>query len=269
MADFQVYPFRWVKVRFSPSGSPSTQVEWELDPAFHDPEPYSFQLLVSSDSPTGTFTPVGPPVVNTFVAFDPQQRLYGKFLETYYKLRLTTPRGTYESAPASAYSGTNFRDWRIIREMYRQDLKKLKRYTGAYDARLLKRKRAGQLCPVCGDSITEEARQAKDTTCYGTGILGGYYPDVEFWVDLGNEQFTEKIDLQYAGTAKKSPQQVLCPALYFVTTEDIIVLRRSGVRLHVNQVAVVQSLRSVPIRLALTVELLPFSDVAYSIPVTW
>lgn len=267
MADRQTYPFRWVKVRFSPLGTPATQVEWELDPAFHDPEPYTFQLLVCEDSPVGTYTPVGAPVVNTFVAFDPNPRIYGKFLEAYYKVRLTTTRGTYESDPASAYSEADFREWRLIREMYRQDLKKLRRYTGAYEVWLLKRKRAGQPCPTCANLITDEPHQAKDTTCYGTGILGGYYPAVPFWVDFGNEQFVEKIDLQYAGTAKKSNQQAQCPALYFVTSEDVLVSLRDGRRFQVRSVTVTQNLRSIPIRLSLQIDLVPFSDVVYQVPV--
>ena len=74
-----------------------TKVMWQLLQNFIDPGPLVFQLQTASISGTdpAAWENVGLAVENQFCAIDPEQRVWGKTQYTHYRVKLTTPLGTY------------------------------------------------------------------------------------------------------------------------------------------------------------------------------
>lgn len=262
-------PFKQVTVTFAPRGG--TQVEWAMDRLFADPLPHTYQLQVSlSSAPTADdYADVGLPAANTFFAVDDERRLAGKTLEAHYRVRLTTPLGVYHSAPASALTYLNRREWLHARDQIRQLKKLIRKYTGCYEGSLLKRKRFGPKCPACLDALTDEPTDSKCPTCYGTGVAAGYFAAVpDFHVELGNEQAREKVELQAAGTSKPVVIQGSAPADVLVNSRDVFVATRSGRRWFVETVKTAAEYRGHPTKYDLELRVAPFSDVVYAVPLT-
>ncbi len=261
------FPFKQVVVTFDPQGG--TRVVWTLDRHFVDPMPHTYQLQVTQTSaPTADdFADVGLPMENSFYAVDDVRRLAGKTLETHYRVRVVTPRGTYYSDPASALTYLNRRDWLPVRDQLRQ-LKKLHRkYTGCYEGFLLKRKRFGPKCATCLDLTSEQTTNSKCPECFGTGIVAGYFAGVsDFFVELGNEQTREKVELQAAATSKPLVITGSCAADLLLNSRDVFVSVRSGRRWFIESVSTLAEHRGYPTKYGIEMRCAPFSDVIYKVP---
>lgn len=262
-----VNPFKQVTVTFNPEGG--TRVVWVMDRRFADPMPHIYQLQVSrsSASTADDYQNVGTPVSNGFFAVDDERRLAGKSLDVHYRVKLTTPVGVYYSDPTSALQYLNKKDWLLARDQIRQLKKLIKKYTGCYEGMLLKRKRFGPVCPSCNDRLTDEPKNSKCPTCFGTGIIAGYFAAVpDFNLELGLEQSREKVELQAAGTSRQMVITAFAPADIMVNSRDVFVALRSGRRWHIETVATIAEMRGYPTKYQLELRLAPFSDVIYKVP---
>ncbi len=73
---------------------------------------------------------------------------------------------------------------------YREHLRRLRlgfNKCSGMKAWLLRRRITGSVCPVCCDELIETPASQECSTCYGTGITGGYWPVVEVMGDIGKE----------------------------------------------------------------------------------
>ena len=86
---------------------------WSLVDTFLDPSPLQFTLQVgtTANQDADDWTDVGLPVVDQFVAFDPEQRVWGKTNWTHYRVRLVTSLGTYYSLPTGGMGTLDRRSW--------------------------------------------------------------------------------------------------------------------------------------------------------------
>lgn len=264
-----MHPFKQVTVTFNPEGG--TRVVWVMDRRFADPLPHEYQLQVSRSSAATAddYEDVGLPVSNSFYAVDDARRLAGKFLEVHYRVRVTTPNGTFYSDPASALSYLNKREWLHARDQLRQLKKLIKKYTGCYEGLLLKRKRFGPLCTRCNDRLTDEPKDSKCPVCFNTGFVAGYFAAVpDFHLELGLEQTREKVELQAAATSRPCVIQCSAPADVLVNSRDVFVAQRSGRRWFIETVTTLAEYRGYPTKYGLELRVAPFSDVIYTVPLT-
>lgn len=263
----QPHPFKQVSVTFNPEGG--SRVVWVMSNRFIDPLPHTYQLQASlSSAATATdYVDVGLPVSNSFYAVDDARRLTGKTMEVHYRVKVTTPEGTFTSAPVSGLSYHNKREWLHARDQIRQLKKLIKKYTGCYEGYLLKRKRFGPLCTRCNNRLTDEPTDSKCPICFGTGTVAGYFAAIpDFHLELGLEQTREKVELQAQGTTKPLVITGFCAADVLINSRDVFISQRSGRRWFIETVKTVAEYRGYPTKYELELRVAPFSDVIYKVP---
>jgi hypothetical protein len=123
---------------------------------------------------------------NTTASFN-DTTIYGithKFIDMYYKVLVSglIGQGTSVTAP----HGQTVADDKYAAEIVRRRNIVFQKHSGQH-FHFLKRKSFGTFCPVCYDPVLQRTTQSKCLTCYDTGYLGGYYPDLEI-----NGQLSER-----------------------------------------------------------------------------
>jgi hypothetical protein len=247
----------------------NTKIYWELNRRLFDPGPYVYQLQVGHTGLNNAddWQNVGSPVNDTHYALDDTRRLYGKQLETNYRIVLTTGAATYYSQPIPVWGKLSKRDWLLAREITRKELLRLTRYT-ATDGYLLIRKRSGTICPVCTDPLTGEITKSNDTTCYGTGYTGGYYAPLSCtFFDLSPDGRKEERDLNARGMVDDTTKKGRFIGYPLIRSLDVFVDKSSDERYYVDSVQELAELRGVPIVVAPVLKLIPFSEIVYNISV--
>jgi len=243
----------------------ATKVFWELDRRFNDPLPYTFQLQTdeSGIANADDWINVGTPVTNAYYATDPAQRLFGKQLTTYYRLKLTTSSGTYYSLPTQSIGNLTWRDWHLAREITRKEMLRLRKYT-AILGYLLIAKRTGIPCD-CTDPLTNELTLTFCTNCYGTGFVGGYYPPLPcVFFDVSPESSDEHIDMQGRGQVDDIIKVARYIGYPHLRVRDVFVARDTDRRYYINKVKNLAEIRGMPVITEPTIHAAPFSDVIYT-----
>lgn len=262
-----IFPFRRVSVDHMVRGV--TRVWWDLDRLFREPGPYVFQLQYGYTGLNDAvdWRNVGAPVVNSFVAYDPNWREGGYELLTHYRVTLTTAAGTYVSQPANCAGELPERDWLLAREIIRKE--QLRHRLASVPGYLIKRYRYGKPCPRCRDELTQEITDNNCPVCSGTGFEIGYHPPLamQCW-DLSPELIQENVDAQLKGTTRENAyaqaRVIGFPAL---SKEDIWVNGTNDERWVVDTVQVAAAIRGVPLVYTVKLGLLPFNNTAYLIEV--
>lgn len=194
-------PFLRVFIRYSLSnGGSGTTLVWTFTDDFDDPLPHTFQLQGAAGDPVATspFSNIGLPVTNTYMLTDPgadERRSLGGDLDFCYRVKMTTPKGTYYSGVVGYTNTLDFRNWRIARDIVRKERLRFDRYT-AVPGWLLKRRRSGNICPRCSSSVIEAAADSRCTVCWGTGKEGGYYSAIQSFLDVEVSRDEERVDPQ-------------------------------------------------------------------------
>jgi hypothetical protein len=259
--------FRRVAVDFMTLGG--ARIQWELEPRFHALEPFTYQLQTAeSDVAGANWTNAGPPVTNVFSVIDPTRRAYGKELNVFYRVKLTTFLGEEYTSPAAAVLGNlDIRSWRWAREFVRKEMLRLKNLHVGIDGVLLKTKRSGTPCPTCLDPFTTEVTDSGCPDCYGTRWLGGYYapvPAIFGDVNQGNRYFQR--DLSGEGMVNPDAQEGMFLALPFLSTGDIWINKDTDNRFHVHEIKVRVHLAGVPILTYVQLRTIPTDNVVYTVP---
>jgi hypothetical protein len=245
------------------------RVSWDLNRHFIDPGPYTFQLQVGHTGleQADDWLDVGDPIVDTYFAFDLDQRLFGKLMETHYRVRLVTPVGTYYSNPQSTEGVLSTKDWLAYREIARKEQLRHRVQTSPIGF-LLKARRYGPRCPVCADQFTEEVTRTNCTTCYGTGFLNGYFaPLSACYADVSLQQNREHRDPN-VGMQKQdviTARFIGDPQLY---SYDVWINGASDERYYFHTVSSKAHVRGVDLIFEAELRLAPFTDVIYQLPIT-
>lgn len=147
-------------------------------------------------SPTDEFEAIG--TVETDVEFmDPQQRrIDNQTANTWYALKVTDKdNGDYSYTQATPV-GTSLRkrEWLIGKEIVRQEYTRLVRRRAGVRGWLLRRRITGQTCTYCVAPETGQVTRADCSYCYGTGFVGGYYPQQECWMEMNPDVVLRRLD---------------------------------------------------------------------------
>lgn len=258
-------PFRHTVVRFAPTGG--TQVGWALHRWFDDPRPHAFALQVGRDpAADGQWEAVGPPVEDAETLVDETKRVWARERDVWYRVALTTPAGVYHSKAIQPGSLLNFREWRLSRDMVRKEQLRHRRYTGV-PCVYLRRRRYGARCHRCADAGTGEATFDRCTTCWGTGIDGGYLrPVPDVWVDFDLAVTREHSDEPTGTTRPEALESCRLLGDPRPDSYDVLVDVKGGRRLYIHTVKRVAELNGYTI--VSEVELRPadYSDVIHEFP---
>lgn len=209
------------------------------------------------------------PVVDDCCYYDVCKRNWATLIEAYYRVRLVLPGvpgcPTFKSQPVRANGVLDRRDWLVAREIIRKEYVQQK-YEGTR-GHLLVRKKFGQACPRCLDWDTKEVTDSDCPTCYGTGLVGGYYPAVPYTITVDGGWNRRIVDGDPPrGTASdivKRGRVILYPA---IDTRDVWVRGDNGERYIVDNYTVIAQIKSLPLVAQATIKLAPMTDIVYSIP---
>jgi len=243
-----------------------TIVAWELHRMFRASTPFTFTIQASR-SGVGDWVTVSE-VQDTCIAVDPNRWLYGVAPHLWYKVILTDADGhTYESIAKQMVSDFNQHDTALLRDMIRKENLRNMKYAGQHGY-LLKRRRWGTLCTVCTDWDTEEVKNAKCPTCYGTGFVGGYFDPVHYWISPSSTGVQRRTTTQPEGQGMiedriRQGRGVNCP---WLDTEDLWVESNSDRRFIVQSVKEI-TLRDLPVIFdPIELRLAPATDAVYDVP---
>ncbi len=248
------------------------RIMWTLLPTFTDVGPLSFQLQVgeTSNPNAGDWEDVGLPVVNQYLATDPEQRDFGKIKYVFYRIVLTSPLGTYVSMPTAALGTLSQRDWLKARNLVRRKLKTFKLGEGQ-DGYLLKRRFTGQQCRVCTDPLTQEVRDPFCLTCYGTGFeCGYYYPMSCVWASISPKATHQELDADkeaMRGTVNDMTVQSQMIITGLLSEEDVWANKLTDDRYFVHEITSTMEIRGVPIIGDVKLRLIPFTSPIYEIEI--
>ena len=169
-----------------------TLIEWEIDDKYCT-RSLEFAVLFGR-SPTDSFQKVGSTLDTWFV--DGTERRDGMDREAYYAIavrdRDTNER--WDSMPQRIGSNWGKYQWRMAREIVRQETKRMRKGAApGVRGLLFKRRNHGEKCTACTALHTNKVEKVDCDICYGTGVVGGYYPGIEVWVDQKPERTVRKL----------------------------------------------------------------------------
>lgn len=267
MPPLPAYPdnvFFEIYVHNNPKGG--SVVFWGLRRQFIDPLPYHFTVQWAEAASSDNWQDVAS-VTNTYFATDPVPRQFAVEIESFYRIKLTTPSGSYTSFPQQATGIWNKRDWLIARDICRKEQLVAHKFAGR-EGWLLKRIVWGERCPQCSDYDTEEVSNSKCPVCYGTGKVGGYWPAFPVWpyeLEGGPQQRHKKQDDQ-VGMRDDQIWQARMLAYPHISTYDIFVEKGSGNRYVIRNIGVAAEMRSIPLVNNVEMRLAAYTDAVYNVP---
>lgn len=266
----------WVfgRVRVRPSIQHGTWVEWLMHPEFRDPQPYTYQLQVghTGSNLADDWQDVGLPIANVTYAIDDTQRVYGKTQWTHYRIKLTTPQGTYYSAPQQTWGDLPFRFWRLVANRERIYRRQFTATSRAQEGYLLKVRLTGAR-PELGDGVldyqTEEVTNPQSPETVGKEFIGGYYAPIPcVWMDP-DTKITRR-EHRDAGEARGTVNDGLrVKAVMLATPQvdsyDVWVDRINDFRWEIHEIEHLEAIQGVPIAIRAELRLLPFSHPVYAL----
>lgn len=247
-----------------------TRVMWALKNTFNDPLPWLFQLQVSrvANQNADDWENVGLPVENTCYAIDPDQQNFAQGVnDTFYRIRLSTTNATYYSDPVGKQGILSVRDWRLAREVIRQE--RVRNRLAASDGYLLKRRVTGQDCPRCLDLQTNEVTDPYCPQCYGTGkACGYYYPMACVWADTQPISRGLNLDDQNVrGPVRDITQSARMLMLPLIDEWDVWINRKTDDRYFIHQIDNIAEWRGVPLIASVKMRPLAYTHVVYTIAI--
>jgi hypothetical protein len=267
MTILQPFPFRRIVTDHLIEGG--SRIWWSLVSTFRDAGPLTFQVQAGKTAlPTATdWVDVGSPVTDGFLAVDSEKRLYGKRLETHYRIVLTDSAGQqYVSHPEPVEGFLDEKSWVTAREMVRK-FELIDRFIST-EGWLLKRRRYGPPCTRCLDPLSNTITDSKCPLCRGTGYLVGYHPPVRLCLKMEPQTIQElRNGAQPPGQTQYNT--ILTHVLAFpqLALEDIWIADHSDLRFAIDVIKHSAIIKSVPLISDVTMHQLPFTDIAYRIPV--
>lgn len=247
-----------------------TRVMFELLPTFLDPGPLTAQLQYAETSnPEADWADVGLPAENQYVLVDPEQRVFGMLNTAHYRIQLTTPRGVYHSTPVGVEGVLGRRDWRLAREVVRQQRALFRYGPGGQLGYLLKRRWSGVRCPVCTDLQTGESRNPNCPTCLGTGFeCGYYYPISCVWASTSpKRRHLERDGGQARGTIDDVAVQATMIQTELMSEEDVWVAAATDDRWYVHEIQNTAEIRGIALVAQVTLRQVPYSSPIYALEI--
>jgi hypothetical protein len=261
-------PFPRVEIDFMVEGV--SRITWDLRDDFLAPTPYTFQLQVgdTGNPLADDWEDVGIAVTDAFTMTDPTRRVRGKQLTTHYRVKLTDADDQiYYSQPATALGQLTARYWLAAREIIRQVRLSFRKGPGGLQGFLLKKKRKGSPCTRCLDQYTGEVTDSECPICSGTGYIVGYYRAMP--CQFGGVTPVSIDEQRTAGPEGWSAETAIQGRFIgspLLSTGDIWVNAANDLRYHVETVKCENQLNGVPLTLYCQLWQLPFSHLAYRLP---
>ncbi len=242
-------------------------VAWVLNPAWVPtvPGPFQFKLQRGRSPNDDKWADIST-TTNQPWLYDYYPVLSQHDRSTFYRVILTDGTGKEWVSQAVEMDVTwGHNDWRLMREIIRKEMLVQRKKAGT-KGWLLKRRTWGDPCPVCVDPNTQAIKNSHCLICYGTGIVGGYYDPMDYWVTMNPTQRLKKIqgDEGLITAVMETVRGLAWPA---PEANDIWVMAGSNRRYRIDgDIVVAARHRGVDVILDLHLEELPLSNMVYEVP---
>jgi hypothetical protein len=259
--------FKRVTVSISPDDK-SKLVEWELDNRF-TPTSGAYTFYVERAYSAGSWTRLNPssPVTNQNYYSDSTEYKYGLINNNAYRVVLVDGSETYISTPAFSNGYLTWNELKILRSILRQEYKRLTSLPVGIDGWLLRRRHWGTACTACTDfDLSNAVVNSSCTTCYGTGIVGGYYNAYAYYMEFVKGEKSELTEKPPFGTEDNIVRQGRGVAYPLITGYDIWVSAKTDDRYLIRTVQTVAEMKETPVIYAFSLHELPADRIEYSIP---
>jgi len=173
---------------------------------------------------------------------------------------------TYVSIPQQALGVTQKENYLVMKEIVRLEYLNLKKKGGIHGF-LLKRKEWGDKCPTCTGFDMEEVINSSCPDCFGTGILGGYYPGIDYWISISTNNRDRNINEGGIGTMNPQTRLARGVAYPWVDSGDIWVDSQTNERYIIRKIKHEAEIEGKVIIYSLQLNLLPNTDISMDIPV--
>ncbi len=244
-------------------------IAWALSADFVDRGPYTFTLQrsLSATDTSNEWEDIATCVDQAWI-YDTRPLTVIVSASVYYRIKLVTPDGTYTSQVQGTEAYWSAYDWSIAREIIRKESMLLQRRTGA-KGWLFKRRSFGTTCAVCTDPITKQVLRSNCETCYNTGVTGGYYAQLEYWLSFDASHRMRKLDKD-VGVQTQVIEQARGLAYPLIDGMDVWVQSGTNKRFFIQKdITYIAKLRGIPLVATLVLEQIPSSHVLYTLPVTY
>lgn len=219
-----------------------------------------------SDAPNGTWLAVGQTagwwLVDPAANRDRQR--------TYYRVTATAGTKSTVGQPVQAGGGLSHRDWLLARNILRKEQLNMVKGVGGRRGKLLKRRVWGDPCIACREFVTGSQTTPHCTSCYGTGIVGGYFPPVDFWAVSQPYNKNYKV-ADTTGQESDNSRSYRFIALPPLDPGDIWVDGSTGGRYEIGtaekSIQVAAAIRGVPLVYLAQLDLVPDVNVIYDYPI--
>lgn len=184
------------KISVRPLSVTAAEVTWEIVPT-EEPLIHTRFHVLRSESPEGPYVDVSGPLVNGFSFID-HVNLKQKLNTISWRIRsdhvptgvsVTYPNGNPSEAfifhpnmDRASIEGNFDQDFFAL-EIVRRNNLLLRRFTGRLLA-YFPVKAQGARCPQCWDNLKKRTNSSACTNCYGTGYMGGYYNQINVFIDV-------------------------------------------------------------------------------------
>jgi hypothetical protein len=257
--------FKYVHVLTDPDDNKI--IHWKMDSNFYTgTAPLNFFVDWARSGGPWTCLNTSNPVINNCVYIDPIKRNFNMEKNLYYHIRVTVEGNEFTSLPCQAIGTLDKESYLAAKEICRMNYLGLKR-RGGIQGFLLKRKEWGPVCTKCTDFDIEEVVNGSCSICYGTGIVGGYYPGLEYWVNPKPISRNRQIDPSGKGEVNPQMKQVYGVAYPWIDSGDIWVDAHSNERFVIRQIQHMAEMGNKPILITLPMQRLPETSIAMKIPV--
>ena len=245
-----------------------TQIYWELSQSFFEKGPYHFFVDFGWPATDEWVALNAQPIVDDCYFQDLCQRTWDQLIEHSYRIRLVLPDGrVFKSQPTQANGGLGRKDWLRARDIVRREHLQQRKIDGTQGV-LLKRRKFGEQCPTCLEHDTREVTDSDCPICLGTGIVGGYYPAVEFWFTMtpGMRRRIKVASPPRGTNADMKEDGARCVLYPQIDTRDVWIAAGSDERYVIDSYRVIADIRGLPLIASAELRLAPATDIVYSIP---
>lgn len=203
-------------------------------------------------------------VSDTWYYEDRNPPISGTVLSIHYKIKITKGDFNHESGPVYVFGNLNTRQKLLAKAILRR-LLFCPRHWHTFEGVLLKRRYNGVRC-ACVDSITKEILNSDCTTCFGTGIQGGYWqpPSKVAMITRTPLSLTPTLDTNLnMGTVAPQPIRFQTPANIPINKHDVWVHLISNRRFYINEVQVAAEVEGLPLLYVVEARPADLKDVIY------
>ena len=257
-------PFENVQVYLGVAGG--AEIKWWPKPDLPFPAPWKFKVE-HADVYEGPWEKVTT-VSDNILVLDPDRYKYDTLATSWYRVGLIDNKNNvHYSDPTHVGTVLSRRDWVIAKDACRRAHQRMRLKTGR-PGWLLKRRHWGKLCPKCGNEITNQPANSDCATCYGTGVVDGYYDPAKFWVELDNPDVQAAFDAGPMGNRFRQKTRGLAVNFPVVEPMDIWVDGFSDRRWRIQEgIQIAASERGVPLTVSIPMEPIETTDVVYQFPI--